>query len=90
MAMDLTLGTLEDKVMSGDIDTVIVADTDMQGRLYGKRLSARHFLDVGRHGVATCSVVSDGARIIRWIRATVSPDGRPATRTCFRFPCRQR
>ncbi len=57
MAKVLTFGILEDKVMSGDIDTVIVADTDMQGRLYGKRLSARHFLDVGRHGVATCSVV---------------------------------
>lgn len=55
--MSLTLQDLIQKVDSGQIDTVVVADTDMQGRLYGKRLSARHFLDTGKDGVGTCSVV---------------------------------
>ncbi len=55
--MTLTLEDLTAKVESGEIDTVVVADTDMQGRLYGKRLSGRHFLDTGKDGVGTCSVV---------------------------------
>ena len=53
----LTLEQLTKLVDTGEIDTVIVADTDMQGRLYGKRLSGRHFLDAGQSGVSTCSVV---------------------------------
>jgi len=55
--MALTLEELTSKVDDGDIDTVVVADTDMQGRLYGKRLSAKHFLEVGQEGIGTCSVV---------------------------------
>lgn len=55
--MTLTLEELAGKVDSGEIDTVVVADTDMQGRLYGKRLSGLHFLEVGKDGVGTCSVV---------------------------------
>lgn len=55
--MPLTLEQLAAQVETGEIDTVVVADTDMQGRLYGKRLSGRHFLDVGQNGVGTCTVV---------------------------------
>ena len=55
--MPLTLEELTAQVDSGAIDTVVVADTDMQGRLYGKRLSGRHFLEAGKDGVGTCSVV---------------------------------
>jgi glutamine synthetase len=33
-------------VEAGEVDTVVVAITDMQGRLQGKRLHARYFLDV--------------------------------------------
>jgi len=36
---------LEGLVASGDIDTVIVAFCDMQGRLTGKRVSARLFVE---------------------------------------------
>jgi glutamine synthetase len=36
---------LEDDVAAGTIDTVLVAMTDMQGRLQGKRCDARFFLD---------------------------------------------
>ncbi|MCV7197100.1 glutamine synthetase family protein [Mycobacterium angelicum] len=47
---------LEQLVAAGEIDTVIVAFTDMQGRLAGKRISGRFFLDeVAAHGVDCCS-----------------------------------
>jgi glutamine synthetase len=41
---------------AGEIDTVVVALTDMQGRLQGKRLTARYFLDeVVAHGAEACN-----------------------------------
>ncbi|BDB43527.1 MULTISPECIES: glutamine synthetase family protein [Mycobacterium] len=43
-------------VADGDIDTVIVAFTDMQGRLVGKRVAGRFFVDeVAGHGAECCS-----------------------------------
>ncbi len=42
----LTLQDLQRDVEAGRVDTVLVAMTDMQGRLQGKRLHARYFLDV--------------------------------------------
>jgi glutamine synthetase len=41
----LDLDTLRAEVESGRIDTVLLAMTDMQGRLQGKRLTADHFLE---------------------------------------------
>jgi glutamine synthetase len=41
----LSLHQLEAAVTAGEIDTVTLAFTDMQGRLQGKRLSAEYFLD---------------------------------------------
>jgi glutamine synthetase len=50
------MGELEALVAAGDIDTVIVAFTDMQGRLTGKRVSARLFVeDVAAHGAECCN-----------------------------------
>jgi glutamine synthetase len=47
---------LESLVADGDIDTVIVAFCDMQGRLTGKRVSARLFVeDVAEHGAECCN-----------------------------------
>src|SRR3954468_5557103 len=43
--MARTIEELEAAVDDGTIDTVLLAMTDMQGRLQGKRLHARHFLD---------------------------------------------
>src|SRR5215210_4291743 len=40
-----TLEELEAAVEEGSVDTVLLAMTDMQGRLQGKRMHARHFLD---------------------------------------------
>ena len=41
----LTLEQLRVGVGEGEIDTVVLAFTDMQGRLAGKRLSGEFFLD---------------------------------------------
>ncbi len=47
---------LRRSVDSGDIDTVIVAFTDMQGRLQGKRIHAQFFVDtVLEHGTEGCN-----------------------------------
>ena len=44
-APTLTLEELRAQIEAGTIDTVIVAFTDMQGRLQGKRLHAHYFLE---------------------------------------------
>ena len=52
----LTVDQLRADVLSGDVDTVIVAFTDMQGRLQGKRLHGHFFLDhVLDHGTEGCN-----------------------------------
>ncbi|TMR89758.1 glutamine synthetase, partial [Nonomuraea basaltis] len=52
----LTVSELRDEVVAGRIDTVLLAIADMQGRLQGKRLSARYFLDeVLNHGSEGCN-----------------------------------
>ncbi|QZT59066.1 glutamine synthetase family protein [Mycolicibacterium austroafricanum] len=52
----LTKAALEQLIDEGDIDTVIVAFCDMQGRLTGKRVSARLFAeDVAEHGCECCN-----------------------------------
>jgi glutamine synthetase len=52
----MKLGELRQRVDRGEIDTVLLALTDMQGRLQGKRLTARHFVDeVADHGAEGCN-----------------------------------
>jgi glutamine synthetase len=52
----MNLEELQAQVRSGEIDTVLLALTDMQGRLQGKRLTARHFVDeVAEHGAEGCN-----------------------------------
>ncbi|HEX9536589.1 MAG TPA: glutamine synthetase family protein [Streptosporangiaceae bacterium] len=52
----LTLEQLRVEVGEGEIDTVVLAFTDMQGRLQGKRLAADYFLDdVVGHAVEGCN-----------------------------------
>src|ERR1700759_4662058 len=52
----LSLEELRVSVAAGDIDTVIVAITDMQGRLQGKRCHARYFLEeVVAHNTEACA-----------------------------------
>jgi glutamine synthetase len=56
----VNLQELRAGVESGEIDTVLVALADMQGRLQGKRFTARHFLD---------TVVDDGAEACNYLLA---------------------
>lgn len=52
----LTLDKLKALVADGSIDTVVVAMTDMQGRLTGKRIHGQYFLDeVVKHGTEGCN-----------------------------------
>jgi len=52
----LTVDELRLEVESGALDTVVIAFTDMQGRLQGKRLHAPYFLDeVLHHGTEGCN-----------------------------------
>jgi len=52
----LTLEELRSAVGAGEIDTVVLAFTDMQGRLAGKRLSAEFFLEeVAEHYSEGCN-----------------------------------
>jgi len=52
----VTIEELREAVERGTIDTVLLAITDMQGRLQGKRLTATHFLaEVLEHGAEGCN-----------------------------------
>jgi len=52
----LTVDELRAEVDHDAIDTVVIGFTDMQGRLQGKRLHARYFLDeVLAHGAEACN-----------------------------------
>ena len=52
----MNLSDLRAGVDAGEIDTVLVALADMQGRLQGKRFTAPHFLDaVVQHGAEACN-----------------------------------
>src|SRR6476661_4037045 len=52
----MDLAELHRAVDGGEIDTVLLALTDMQGRLQGKRYHARHFLDeITDHGAEACN-----------------------------------
>lgn len=72
----MTLEQLQTAVKQGEIDTIIIALTDMQGRPMGKRLTAQYFLDqVASHGAEGCNYLLavdvdmrtvDGYRISSW------------------------
>ncbi len=53
----LTFAELKDLAAAGEVDTVIVAFTDMQGRLLGKRLHAEFFVEEmeAEHPVEGCN-----------------------------------
>lgn len=51
----LTLDQLSNLISNGEIDTVIMAMPDMQGRLVGKRMQAGYFLDTAVHETHACN-----------------------------------
>lgn len=50
----LDLEALRGLVKSGEIDTVLVCFTDMQGRLIGKRVTGHYFLEFGTEELHAC------------------------------------
>jgi glutamine synthetase len=74
----LSMSELLTEISTGAIDTVVVAFTDMQGRLQGKRLHGRYFADVVvEHGTEGCNYLLavdvdmntvDGYAISSWER----------------------
>ena len=70
------LEELEGMIRDGRIDTLVVAITDMQGRLMGKRVQAQAFLDgVIDHGAHFCTYLlgtdmemntPEGFRLMNW------------------------
>ena len=70
------LAELEGMVRDGRIDTIVVAFTDMQGRLMGKRVQGQAFLDgVISHGAHFCTYLlgtdmemntPDGFKLMNW------------------------
>ena len=52
----IDLNTLEKMIRDDEITTIIVAAADMQGRMFGKRCSAKYFLDEASKGIHNCTV----------------------------------
>ncbi|WP_053658635.1 glutamine synthetase family protein [Streptomyces sp. MMG1121] len=83
-------------VASGEIDTVVLAFPDMQGRLQGKRFAARFFLDdVLHHGTEGCNYLLavdtemntvDGYEMSSWERGYGDFAMRPDLTTLRRIP----
>ncbi|TWV56668.1 glutamine synthetase [Streptomyces misionensis] len=83
-------------VASGEIDTVVLAFPDMQGRLQGKRFAARFFLDeVLEHGTEGCNYLLavdtemntvDGYAMSSWERGYGDFALRPDRATLRRIP----
>ena len=74
----LSVEGLRTAIADGSVDTVVVAFTDMQGRLQGKRLHGQYFVDfVLEHGTEGCNYLLgvdidmntvDGYAITSWER----------------------
>ena len=92
----LSLAQLQGAAGAGEIDTVILAFTDMQGRLQGKRLSAEYFLDdVAAHHAEGCNYLLavdvdmntvDGYEMSSWERGYGDFVLRPDMSTLRRVP----
>ncbi|MCS0601919.1 glutamine synthetase family protein [Streptomyces sp. LP11] len=92
----LSVEELHALVASGEIDTVVLAFPDMQGRLQGKRFAARFFLDeVLHHGTEGCNYLLavdtemntvDGYAMSSWDRGYGDFAMRPDLATLRRIP----
>ncbi|MFD4542301.1 glutamine synthetase family protein [Streptomyces bauhiniae] len=92
----LSIEELRALVAGGEIDTVVLAFPDMQGRLQGKRFAARFFLDeVLDHGTEGCNYLLavdtemntvDGYEMSSWDRGYGDFAMRPDPATLRRLP----
>ena len=99
MAPPLSLDELRTAVDAGEIDTVLLCLADMQGRLQGKRLMARHFVeDVVSHGAEACNYLLavdvemntvDGYAMSSWETGYGDFEMKPDFETLRRIPWHQ-
>src|SRR5918998_6953791 len=93
----LTPDELRAAVEEGSIDTIVVAFTDMQGRLMGKRLHAQFFVEegIGERGVEACNYLLaldmemdpvPGYRLANWEQGYGDFGLAPDLRTLRRIP----
>src|SRR4051812_6389362 len=92
----VTLDELREAIGRGEIDTVVLALTDMQGRLQGKRFHAAHFVDaVAEHGAEACNYLLavdvdmatvEGYAMSSWERGYGDFEMRPDLATIFPTP----
>jgi glutamine synthetase len=92
----VTLEELRSDVAKGAVDTVVVAFTDMQGRLMGKRMHAEYFLeDSIDHGIEGCNYLLalememepiPGYEMASWDRGYGDFRIRPDLKTLRRIP----
>ncbi|MGC4108116.1 MAG: glutamine synthetase family protein [Thermomicrobiales bacterium] len=92
----LSLDVLEERVRSGEIDTVITAVCDMQGRLVGKRVTGDFFIQHARaHGTHFCTYLlgtdmematPDGFAAMDWASGYGDYLAQPDWRTLRRIP----
>ncbi|MDP9860864.1 MULTISPECIES: glutamine synthetase family protein [Streptosporangium] len=92
----MDVSELRDEVAAGRVDTVLLAIVDMQGRLQGKRLSARYFLEeVLHHASEGCNYLLavdvdmntvDGYAMSSWERGYGDFVMRPDLSTLRRVP----
>jgi len=92
----LSLSELESEVADGTIDTVVTAFTDMQGRLFGKRITGEYFLDeVTKHAIEGCDYLLaldmemdpiPGYELANWEKGYGDFDIQPDLSTLRRIP----
>lgn len=92
----LTVAELRADIESGAVDTVIVAITDMQGRLVGKRIQGQFFLnETMNHGAEACNYLLavdvemnpvDGYAMASWDQGYGDLSMRPDLTTLRRLP----
>ncbi len=95
-AVEKQLEELRQMIREGSVDTVILALTDMQGRLVGKRVQAEAFLKgVVDHGIHFCAYLlgtdmemttPDGFELMNWETGYGDWLGRPAWETTRVLP----
>jgi glutamine synthetase len=95
MAGKLTFDELKKEVADGKIDTVVVAQVDMQGRLMGKRFQAEFFLDSAFEETHSCNYLLatdmemftvDGYQATSWSAGYGDYTMRPDLGTLRRIP----
>src|SRR5688572_1120507 len=92
----LDLGTLNQRIEDGELDTVVCAFPDMFGRLIGKRVTGSHFMrEVAEHGMHVCDYLLGcdvemdpvpGYKVTSWERGYGDFNAVPDLRTLRELP----